>query len=752
MTHLSRGRGAGGLACVVCVVILSSLARAADAPALPGVVQLPRIEQLPDPFQFSDGSRVKTADDWRRRRTELQGLILGYEYGRMPPAPENVKGQEQGSEPLSDLHATRKKILLTMGPDGKASTHLNLTLPEGNGPFPAIITGDLGWGSVKEPIVAEVIRRGYALAEFNRTEIAPDAKGRDEGAYPVYPEYDWGGLAAWAWGFHRVTDYLLTLDNIDKQKIIVTGHSRGGKAALLAGALDERVALTVPNGSGAGGAGCYRVCPPDAESLKAIVGHFPYWFQPQFDQFVGHEDQLPFDQHEVKALVAPRALFTTDSLDDKWANPHGTQQTYLASKEVFEFLGAGQKTGLHFRHGPHAQNLEDWTALLDFADHVLLGKPAAHPFDQVPFPDDPKSYAWAAPTSAARENDNMNVKQSDFGATPDGQRVEMFTLTNGHGMTAKVITYGAILTELDVPDRQGKTANVVLGFGNLRQYVTQNPFFGAVAGRYANRIAKGRFTLEGKEFKLATNNGPNHLHGGLKGFDKVVWKAQPLHSSNGAAVRLTYESRDGEEGYPGNLNVSVTYTLTNDNSLRIDYDATTDKPTVVNLTNHSYFNLASEGSGDILDEVLTIHADRYTMFDETQIPTGQIRPVKGTPLDFTKPTPIGQRIGQTDGGYDHNFVLNGPAGKLSPAAKLEDLKSGRVMEVETTQPGIQVYTANHLDGKLKGSGGKPYPLHGAVCLETQHFPDSPNHPDFPSTELRPGQKYHETTVFKFSNE
>lgn len=346
----------------------------------------------------------------------------------------------------------------------------------------------------------------------------------------------------------------------------------------------------------------------------------------------------------------------------------------------------------------------------------------------------------------------MRIQKSDFGKTPDGTPVELYTLKNGNGLIAKVMTYGAILTELHVPDRGGKTADVVLGFSNLKDYVEHNPFFGATAGRYANRIARAEFELDGKTYHLFANNGPNSLHGGKKGFDKVVWKARPQESPNGAGVTFSYLSRDGEEGYPGNLNVTCTYSLTDDNALKLEFTATTDKPTVVNLANHSYFNLGGEGSGTILDEVLTINADRYTVVDEQLIPTGEIAGVKGTPLDFTRPTSIGARIDQVKGGYDHNYVLNGRAGQLSFAARVKDPKSGRVMEVFTTQPGVQLYTANFLDGKTIGVSGKPYGRHAAFCLETQHFPDSPHHANFPTTVLRPGEKFDEATVFKFSIE
>jgi aldose 1-epimerase len=345
------------------------------------------------------------------------------------------------------------------------------------------------------------------------------------------------------------------------------------------------------------------------------------------------------------------------------------------------------------------------------------------------------------------------AEKNSFGKTKDGTPVEQFVLTNSHGIKAKIMTYGAILTELDVPDRQSQVGDVVLGFDNLDAYLAGHPHFGATTGRVANRIAKGRFILDGKEYRLALNNGPNSLHGGLKGFDKVVWKGEPKETPDAVGVQLTYVSPDGEEGYPGNLTTVVTYSLTDQNELRIDYKATTDKPTPVNLTNHSYFNLAGPESGDILNHELMIEADGYTPADDTQIPTGEIRSVKGTPFDFTKPTPIGARIAQiTDktGGYDHNFVLRSKGKKLALAARAYEPKTGRVMEMYTTEPGVQLYTANSLDGKLKGKGGVAYQKRQAFCLEAQHFPDSVNHPDFPSVILRPGQTYTQTTVYKFS--
>lgn len=363
---------------------------------LPGVDQLLVIDELPNPFLMSDGSLVKTREDWARRRNELQKLILAYEYGSIPPAGQ-VKATEEGSEENAQTHAVVNRMTLHVGPDGKVPVQLVLTIPAGGGPFPVIVSGDLGWGRVKDDIVANVVGRHYILAEFNRTDVAPDKSDRSTGIYPLYPDHDCGALAAWAWGFGRTIDYLVTRNEVDAKRIIVTGHSRGGKAALLAGALDERVSLTVPNGSGAGGAGCYRVQAPHSEDLKAIVTRFPYWFQPEFNQFIDHVNQLPFDQHELKALVAPRALLTTDSLDDIWANSIGTQESFLASKEVFNFLSAPGKTGMHFRHGPHAQTGEDWQALLDFADWQLRNQQPAQKFDVLPFPDAPRAFTWSAP-------------------------------------------------------------------------------------------------------------------------------------------------------------------------------------------------------------------------------------------------------------------------------------------------------------------------------------------------------------------
>ena len=349
-------------------------------------------------------------------------------------------------------------------------------------------------------------------------------------------------------------------------------------------------------------------------------------------------------------------------------------------------------------------------------------------------------------------NGKLNVIRAPFGTLPDGRAVEIFTLANPSGVEVRTIPYGAIIVSIKVPDRAGTIDDVVLGFDALDGYLKQSPYFGAVVGRYGNRIAKGRFAIDGTPFRLATNNGPNHLHGGVRGFDKLLWHAEMFLREDEAGVVYTLTSPDGDEGYPGTLNAKVTYTLTAANALTVDYDATTDKPTVVNLTQHSYFNLA--GRGDILGHRLTIDADRYTPVDATLIPTGELAPVDGTPFDFRQPTMIGARIGadngqiRNGGGYDHNWVL-GSAKALQHAAKLEDPSSGRTLDVSTTEPGLQFYSGNFLDGTLTGKGGRVYQKRAAVCLETQHFPDSPNHPNFPSTLLRPGERYQSKTVFGF---
>ena len=342
-----------------------------------------------------------------------------------------------------------------------------------------------------------------------------------------------------------------------------------------------------------------------------------------------------------------------------------------------------------------------------------------------------------------------------FGKMPDGETIDLYTLTNRSGMQVAITNYGGRVVSLVVPNRKGQMGDVVLGFDNLEGYLAPNPYFGALVGRYANRIGHAKFTLDGKEYHLAANDGPNSLHGGLQGFDKRVWQGKRIPGEH-PAVELTYLSKDGEEGYPGDLSVKVVYTLMGDNALRIDYTATTDKDTVLNLTNHSYFNLAGQGNGDILKQEMMINADSFTPIDSTLIPTGEIRKVEGTPLDFRKSTPIGERIDADDDqlkfgkGYDFNFVLNRSGHGLTLAARAKDPESGRVLEVLTTQPGIQFYSGNFLDGTIHGRDGKVYGRRSAFCLETQHFPDSPNKPDFPSTELKPGQTYHEVTVYKFS--
>jgi aldose 1-epimerase len=325
-------------------------------------------------------------------------------------------------------------------------------------------------------------------------------------------------------------------------------------------------------------------------------------------------------------------------------------------------------------------------------------------------------------------------------------------MTNPNGIEMRVITFGGIIVSLKTPDRDGKLGDIVLGFDELDGYTKEHPYFGAIIGRYGNRIGKGRFTLDGVEYTLATNNGPNHLHGGIKGFDKVVWKVEEGRAEGDEAIlKLSYLSKDGEEGYPANLRCIVTYTLTADNQLKMRYEATTDKSTVLNLTNHSYWNLAGQGTGDILSHELMLNADRFTPVDEGLIPTGELKNVKDTPMDFTEPKAIGSRIKQVDiGGYDHNFILNGKTGVMKLCAKVYEPKTGRTMEIHTTEPGVQFYTGNFLDGTLTGKAGKVYHKHYAFCLETQHFPDSPNKPDFPSVVLRPGEKYDIATVHKFS--
>ena len=349
----------------------------------------------------------------------------------------------------------------------------------------------------------------------------------------------------------------------------------------------------------------------------------------------------------------------------------------------------------------------------------------------------------------------LMVKKEAFGTMPDGKAVELYTLTNTHGIAVQVMTYGGIIVSLKTPDKSGHSADITLGFDTLADYLAKNPFFGALVGRYGNRIGNARFTIDGKEYSLAKNDGPNSLHGGLKGFDKVLWQAESFQKSGEVGVILKHTSPDGDEDFPGTLHVTVTYTLNDKSEFSLDYHATTDKATPVNLTNHTYFNLGGEGSGSILGEELMLNADHFTPVDKNLIPLGQIASVKGTPLDFTKPTAIGARINDKyeqlalGMGYDHNFVINRTGPGLVLAARVYDPKTGRVLEVDTTEPGVQLYTANHLNN-LRGRNGHIYNARDAFCLETQHYPDSPNHPSFPSTELKPGQTYKTTTVYRFS--
>ena len=367
----------------------------------------------------------------------------------------------------------------------------------------------------------------------------------------------------------------------------------------------------------------------------------------------------------------------------------------------------------------------------------------------------PSSSADQTPGAAASMTDStQTTPAASFGQTSDGAAVQLHTLANAHGLKATISTYGGTLTSLLVPDKTGQLGDVVLGFDNVSGYQSPefrkaNPYFGALIGRYGNRIAKGRFSLDGQEYKLAQNNGPNTLHGGNQGFDKVLWEAVPGTSAEGQTLTLTYLSKDGEEGYPGNLRVTVVYTLTADDALKIDYSATTDQATPVNLTNHAYFNLALGQQPDVLAHVVTIPADRYTVVDDGLIPTGELRPVQGTPFDFREPHAIGERIAQVPGGYDHNWVLNNETGSHLAATVFEP-NSGRTMEVTTTEPGVQFYTGNFLDGTLTGKSGVRYGKHAGFCLETQHFPDSPNQAKFPSTVLRPGQTLQSTTTYRFS--
>lgn len=352
--------------------------------------------------------------------------------------------------------------------------------------------------------------------------------------------------------------------------------------------------------------------------------------------------------------------------------------------------------------------------------------------------------------TTASSTPEKGIMKASWGQA-DGKDVYLFTLTNAKGNQAKISNYGGVLTSWVVPDKNGSSNNIVVGYDSLAGYLAKPPYFGALVGRYGNRIGNAKFTLDGKTYTLAANNGKNSLHGGLKGFDKQVWDAS-IESDSVPTLTLKYVSKDGEEGFPGNLSVTVQYTLTDDDELKLEYSAETDKATPINLTNHSYFNLTGDVSNTILDHKLQINADNYTPVDTSLITTGEIKPVKGTPFDFTTPMKIGARIDQVKGGYDHNFVLNSKDGSLQQAAILTDSISGRKLEVFTMEPGLQFYTGNFLDGSLKNHDGKPINQHSAMCMETQHFPDSPNKPGFPSAILKPGAKYHTITVYKLSVE
>jgi aldose 1-epimerase len=369
--------------------------------------------------------------------------------------------------------------------------------------------------------------------------------------------------------------------------------------------------------------------------------------------------------------------------------------------------------------------------------------------------ESPQQPAPAKPAMKPPAKD-VPVARVRVGQLPDGTAVDLFTLTNASGIEARVINFGGIIVSLKVPDRTGQLDDVVLGFDKVERYFEKHPNFGALIGRYGNRIGNARFTLDGKTYRLAANNGPNSLHGGLKGFDDVVWAGEPFTRPGERGVVFTHTSPDGDEGFPGTLKARVTYTLTDANELAFDYQATTDKPTHVNLTQHSYFNLAGDGSRDVLAHEMYLNADRYTPVDATLIPTGELAPVQGTPFDFRKPTAIGARIDadhpqiKYGGGYDHNFVLNRSGSGLALAARVTEPSTGRVMEVRTTEPGVQFYTGNFLDGTITGKRGRVYKKRYGFCLETQHYPDSPNKPAFPSTVLRPGAEYSTRTVYKFS--
>jgi aldose 1-epimerase len=358
----------------------------------------------------------------------------------------------------------------------------------------------------------------------------------------------------------------------------------------------------------------------------------------------------------------------------------------------------------------------------------------------------------AQPTPNTSTTAPLTITERPFGTTGDGHRVSEFTLVNPGGITVSILSFGGIVRSINVPDKNGTTADVVLGFDSLPPYEARHPYFGTITGRFANRIANGRFTLDGRTYTLATNNGPNHLHGGLKGFDRANWNYKTDTGANSVSLVLSHTSPDGDEGYPGAVSAQVTYTLFRDNSLRIDYYATSTKATPINLTNHSYFNLAGHTSGDVLTQKIQVLADKMVPVDANLIPNGTLNDVEGTPFDLREPVAIGAKIAETSGGYDHTFVLSTTKRPLHVAARAMDEESGRFVEVLTTEPGVQFYTGNFLNGSQVGKGGTPYNKHAGFCLETQHFPDSPNQPNFPSTILRPGEVYSTTTVMRFGAE
>jgi hypothetical protein len=396
----------------IAIAFFGLSSRAADFPT---PEKLPAVTELPDPFLFADGSRVKTNENWVRRRAELEASILHYEYGQLPPAPGNTTAVELVTHNFKDQpNAAHRVFKVSCGPERKISFTLDLIVPKGKGPFPVVLRGDLGWGKLADDITANIIKRGYILAEFNRTELAPDNRNfKQTGVYQAYPDLECGAVAAWAWGFHRCVDVLSTFDFVDKEKIVATGHSRGGKAVLLAGATDPRIALTVPNNSGCGGAGSFKLQDKGSEDIVAITKNFPFWFTPRFMEFmeakaetvdgkekatkVSRVERLPFDQHSLKALVAPRALLETEALGDVWANPQGSRQTYAAAKEVYKFLGVPENIAIVFREGGHAHGAADFDVLLDYADQLFFKKKSERNFDDNRFPNAPKGYSWTAP-------------------------------------------------------------------------------------------------------------------------------------------------------------------------------------------------------------------------------------------------------------------------------------------------------------------------------------------------------------------